>query len=382
MTRRWIAALCFYLASLAAQAQMMPDIVNAGPPPASGYVGPGDVVSGATGWYGLRAYSAAYAAAQGKAVNLRRASDNTQCDFDVATTGALGNSDAGCSLGGGLTLAAFAAQDATATCTIATTTATCTGGSSVPHANSTLTGAGVPQPCYATAAGSGTSASFTVALAGNGAVSPCGTIGSGITITFTYGLLVTELYDQTGNSNHVVQATAGNQPQLLPSCINSLPCASNPSGSTNKVLTATITSIGNGSMAAVAQRNYNFTVTQTTIGKSNTATFNFTTTANTIGISGTAQTLGSVADLSPHAMQANYTPSSRVCADGTCSSTSTVAGPAAGTGLGVMGTAAGSAALQGFEGEAGFWATTFFTTGQIASLCHNQSAYWGTTPAC
>jgi hypothetical protein len=30
MMRRWIAALCFYLASLAAQAQMMPDIVNAG----------------------------------------------------------------------------------------------------------------------------------------------------------------------------------------------------------------------------------------------------------------------------------------------------------------------------------------------------------------
>ena len=68
------------------------------------YTGPGDVVSGATVWYGLRAYNAANLNGTTKALNLIRASDNTACDFDIATTGGLGNSDAGCSLGGGLTL--------------------------------------------------------------------------------------------------------------------------------------------------------------------------------------------------------------------------------------------------------------------------------------
>ena len=52
------------------------------------YQGPPDAVgASASLWVGLRAYNGAYAAAKGKAVNLRRASDNTQCDFDVATNG-------------------------------------------------------------------------------------------------------------------------------------------------------------------------------------------------------------------------------------------------------------------------------------------------------
>ena len=48
----------------------------------SAYVGPGDIVSGATAWYGLRAYSAAVAATgTQKAINIRRASDNTTKDI-------------------------------------------------------------------------------------------------------------------------------------------------------------------------------------------------------------------------------------------------------------------------------------------------------------
>jgi hypothetical protein len=55
------------------------------------FTGVGDVVSGAQAWYGLRAYNAAYATANGKLVNLTRASDSATCDILAnASTGGFG----------------------------------------------------------------------------------------------------------------------------------------------------------------------------------------------------------------------------------------------------------------------------------------------------
>lgn len=53
--------------------------------PAITYVGPGDVVSGATGWWGLRAYSAATIGVN--AIRLREDGGNTQQDFVTTATG-------------------------------------------------------------------------------------------------------------------------------------------------------------------------------------------------------------------------------------------------------------------------------------------------------
>ena len=53
------------------------------------YVGPGDIVSGATAWYGLRAYNLAYTTGTNKAINIRRASDNTTMDIVILTSGDL-----------------------------------------------------------------------------------------------------------------------------------------------------------------------------------------------------------------------------------------------------------------------------------------------------
>jgi hypothetical protein len=63
------------------------------------YTGPGDVVGSATVWYGLRAYSAAYAASNSKLANISRASDSHTCDILAASTGGMGNT-ANCSTGG------------------------------------------------------------------------------------------------------------------------------------------------------------------------------------------------------------------------------------------------------------------------------------------
>lgn len=191
------------------------------------YAGPGDIVSGATAWYGLRGYSASYASpGTGNAINLRRASDNATCNFVVASSGNLGGTAGACAQGSGLSLAAFATTDATASCTAALTTLTCTGASSTPHAGSTLTGVGLTQPAYLVSCGTFTAGAGTCTL------NAAQTVSVAETITMTYGLFATEAYDQSGFNNctsapcNVVQATAGNQPQLLPSCIVGLPCLS------------------------------------------------------------------------------------------------------------------------------------------------------------
>ena len=74
------------------------------------YQGPGDVFSGATGWWGLRAYTKAIADAGTQTVlRLRRDSDDAEADILVASSGGLGltaNSTGGSS--DGLTISAFA----------------------------------------------------------------------------------------------------------------------------------------------------------------------------------------------------------------------------------------------------------------------------------
>ena len=109
--RRLIIALAAALAlSVGGHAQMAPwqPLVLIPAPGAPSYTGPGDVVSGATAWYGLRAYNAAYATGSNNAVNIRRASDNTTSNIVILANGSLDT----------VTAASFAGTDATCTGTI------------------------------------------------------------------------------------------------------------------------------------------------------------------------------------------------------------------------------------------------------------------------
>src|SRR3974390_3161095 len=70
---RWLLIFFALLFSVPAQAQLTATGVGGGFGPAAGggpYVGPGDIVSGATVWYGLRGYSAAYSTGSNPAVDL------------------------------------------------------------------------------------------------------------------------------------------------------------------------------------------------------------------------------------------------------------------------------------------------------------------------
>lgn len=354
--------------------------------PLVSYTGPGDIVSSATVWYGLRAYNAAKAATgTTKAVNLRRASDNATCDFDIASSGALGNSDAGCGTGAGLTLAAFATQDATASCTIATTTATCTGASSTPHVGSTITGAGVTQPCYASAVGTFTGGTGTVTLAGSGATSPCGTIGSAATLTYTYGLFVATLYDQSGANGcatsaacNGVQATAGSQLHLLPTCVGSQPCLA--ATGAQFVQTASGLSPGIGvpwSTAVVAERTGAFTSVGSTLGMNGAQNMYFNSATNQAKFQISGSMTATASDSNPHSLIGVANTTSSMVVDGTATTASPATSSLANAIL--VGSANGSSFdLTGFFMEAGYWPSAF-SSGNYGSQCHNAYLYYGST---
>ena len=108
-TMRCVALVAALLGgpSYAADAQCITPPVSANIPPRCGdantgtapppvFVGPGDLVAGNTGWWGLRAFNAAVAAPGTQAaVRLRRASDSTQQDILILTSGSLDVATAG-----------------------------------------------------------------------------------------------------------------------------------------------------------------------------------------------------------------------------------------------------------------------------------------------
>jgi len=264
------------------------DFLRARPEPS--YVGPGDIVSGAAAFYGLRAYNAAYATGSNKAINVRRSSDNTAMDILILSNGNL-----------------------------------------------------------------------DVATA----------------MTFANGsnLFITEWYDQTGNGNHMVQATAGTQPQLLLTGANGLPTVS-ANGSQNL---ATSGSPASGAtvytIVAVAERTGAFTSFGSVLSTSTGAFFDNATNAVTL-YAGTLAVVGVASDSVLHAMQfiAND-PSSFIDVDGANTPTGSSGGIAFGSPASLFN--GGSLPATADISEAGIYAAAFNST-QVANMWANQKAYWGT----
>jgi hypothetical protein len=350
-----------------------------------GYVGIEDIVPSATICWSLRACSSALLSGTTKAVKLRRVSDNTTCDFDINTSGNLGGSDSGCSLGGGLSLASFATQDATATCTISTTTATCTGASSTPHVGSSITGAGLTQPCWASAVGTFTGGAGTVTLLGTGS-SPCGTVAVGETLTFTYGLFATEIYDQTGNGLNATQATAGSQPMVLPNCANGHPCfGSNAAGTQVIFFTGTKTTANINFITSVGLQRTTQSGTPTFVQCSGGSQSEYIEagTSNTIGIYQGSLNTVTANDNVWHNYNVNFSGSttSIIRVDAT-ETTGLNAGTQFFCQSGVSGNFVFFSVIIGYEAEAAVWFNLASTSTQRSNLCHNEYTYWGTGVSC
>lgn len=364
---RFLAALLLALVStpaLAADTGML--LAGVSRPSASAYTGPGDIVSGATAFYGLRAYSAAVAATgTQKAVNVRSAKDNSTQDILILTSGNLDTASA----------ATFAGTDATATCstTGSSTTLACTGASSTPHANDPISGGGITQPAYIASCGT-----FT-AGAGSCMMNVAQNIGVAETVTFQVALFVTEWYDQSGNTKHLLQPTAGLQPQMLPLGDISLPAMLFTSQYFSAAsITAvnspqTFSAVMNSSMSGIESIMSSF------VGGSN-ATFQ-TASAGLLRVyAGSVATFSASAN-AWHSVNVVANTAGTANVDGTETSINTGSG-ATSTSLNVgSDPGGGTNAFTGNLSEIGMWPVGF-SSGNRTSMCHNQFVYWGTPTSC
>jgi hypothetical protein len=348
------------------------------------YVGAGDVVSGATAWFGLRAYNAAYASGSNAAINLRRASDNHTCNLLITTSGGLGNT-ANCSTGGdnGQSAAAWAGTDIT--CSGSTTGSSTTLAVTGCSANSVvgtdpISGTGITQPAYVTScsitAGTGT---CTMNVAQNIAVAE--------TVTFQVALLVTEIYDQSGSNFcssapcNVSQSTATKQPQLLPGCIGTQPCLYFNRTNTQGLSNSTTTTITSMTIAGVALRITAAAGNMLSFATGGgTTSLQFTGAANTteifldnVGTTAT-ETDGTLHSIIGVANGAS--PASVVNVDGTETTGSTgTSVSTAGIGFGVN--TVGTNSFGGYMPEGGWWNSTAFTSTQRTNICKNAQSYYG-----
>lgn len=327
------------------------------------YQGPGDIVSGATAWYGLRAYNAAYATGSNNAINVRRASDNSTSNIVILANGKLDIATAN----------TFAGVDATASATAtASTTLNLTSASSTPHVGSTITGTGVTQPCYIVSVGSFAGGTGTVV------VNAAQTLAA-VSISMQYALFVTEAYDQSGNNYHLTQSTAANQPQLLPSFSNGMPVILSTVGSLQILSnTSFVATAQPFSMSAVGEMSGSAAGGAGLVSASAAALtqMGWFTSSTLFGIkvsnSGFQAGSGSLAGVLVSA-QGVFNGASSVYSVNNVETTGTVGAGSTSTEIDM---AISSASVK-YTCEGGLWPVAFNLT-QRGNLYSNEHTYWGT----
>lgn len=329
-------------------------LFSASSSPPAGYQGPGDQASGADGFWGLRGYDGAYAAGSNKAINVRRASDNTTQDINILSDGTLDIASAN----------AFAGIDATGAGSISGTTLIFTGG----HIGDTITGGTVAAGTYIV---SGSSPTWTVNISQ--------TVSSA-TLSLQWGLYVTELYDQSGNGVHLTQSTNAQQAQLLPNAINGLP-ALNFVGSASQGYSGTL---GGAvaqpwSVSAVTERTGSTASFTVCLGGSASSALGWTNAANTafVASSGGSNVTGSATDDVAHSIQGVVSgASSIIVIDGSASGTQ-VGGVTAFQTAVTLGYLNGGSYMTGLFATAGLWPLAFDAT-QYGDLRSNDSGFYAT----
>lgn len=322
------------------------------------YSGPADVVASPTVAFLPRGVSGAYSTGSNPAMTIRGV--GTGASTQVVNILSNGNLDIS-------TANSFAGVDATATCTIASTTMTCASASSTPHQFSTITGAGITQPCYASSVGTFAGGAGTVTVP-----TTCGTVSVGVATAFQYGMFLTAYNDQSGGGHNAAQAASGNQPQLLPAGINGLPAVWCPPGAS---MSATTPSTNTGSWAIVGGRNAS--PSGNDYFELSTASFIYLSSAGVLNAyMGSNATLTGVTDGVMHAIQIVLNGvSSYLAADGSLSATQDAGSNAAGTALNICFSASSDGVMLGDLVE---WTGVAFTPTQAGNIRTNQKTFWGT----
>lgn len=225
--------------------------------------------------------------------------------------------------------------------------------------------------------------SLTVNILSNGNLDVA-SVSSWVSAHSVTTIMITKVYDQTGNGKHVVQTTLGNMPSLALNVIGSLPMMFAPDQVRSLVSSTSLTQSSPLTVSAVANRDVSVGGSFSFIIADNFTAggFGLMNSANTAGIysGGITVSLGSVADGSFHAMQFLSTTTvntSTVSVDGT---TATASGGAAEAGawngtIGLFANQGGSFNLKGYIGEAGIAGGN--QTSHNAVMNSNQHSYWG-----
>lgn len=354
---RLLAAIFALLAGPAA-AQITLTGVGPGVKPGTVYAGPGDIVSGATAWYGLRAYTKAFATGSNPAINIRRASDNSTTDVNILNTGRVDIASA----------TTFGGVDVTGTGAIAGgSTLTLTGA----HIGDTVSGTGVLR---GTIIVSGTSPTWQVNYSQS---------VSSTTMTARWGLYVTEFYDQTGNGNHLLQATTANQPQLLMNCIGTLPCIAFANANSQFMDVTIGTQSQPQTVSFVGERAIGLQEGGIIGGDQADASMETAdSTPNQWDIyAGTGALYFTAMDATYHGANVTFNDGSSVAnVDGIeTSGISTGTNPIGG--LMAIGSHFGTRFADIWMGEVGLWPVAF-SAGNRTNVCHNQFQYWAFATAC
>lgn len=308
MYRLNITVLTLWLALAPAFAQMNSFFPGPGTPASSGggYTGPGDVVSGASAWWGLRCYNAAYA---GNVADLTDSSTGT-------TTG---------------------------------TRLVCNAG-------------------VVSALVSGSACTFVTGNACSSLATTCATACN-----------VEELYDQTGNANHLIQAGNSARPTYTQNCLNTtLPCTTWTTAS-NLATAGAVTAIP---VPFTISQVYNRTTAQFTdyLTDGNNTGIIAGATASAIQLYNSGGSAGvTAADAVWNAIQGLQNGASSTIKVNNVAPAAAV--PGASTSFGTGGASFGANTYAGKMTEVGIWPIGFSTT-QQTNMCHNQFTYWATSASC
>lgn len=337
------------------------------------YAGPGNIVSGALGWYGLRAYSTAIAAAGTQTiVDLRRISDNATCTAKIATSGYVDLTVGAPCNSNTQTVTAWANNDSSCTGAIATTTltvASCTKGNLI--VGLPITDANITSGTVITALGTGSGG------AGTYTVNISQTAGSAVFTAPGYAA-ASKIYDQSASSKDALQATAGNQPILIFDCGLGFPCLMTRTSGMSLQTSGNVTpATGIGSISGVAcVKGAPSTSYVLGTGGGSVAAIFSTNSANTWRITG--GTSGSISptanDLTCHAANGVITNSSSsfLNIDG-ASTSGTLVGA---TSAGVQSAIFGGSTIYYWQ-ESGYWDNISFTSGNANSINTQQHSAWG-----
>jgi hypothetical protein len=348
-----------------------------------GYSGPGDQVSGATAWYGVVGYNAAYATGSNAAGTIRCSSGPSSGStfvINILTTGLMDIATAATDCGTDGVVTAGTSGSSTTLTISAKTSGQVTIGDQI-------TGVGITNPTWVSSVG--TCVSGAIVPSCTVIMSQANTVTGGTTVTAQGGRYVTQWNDQTGNSG-VASATTANQLPLLqncPSTLGSIPCMGWVStGSTTAGYTAT-GFVGSGApftLVGVANRTVVGSFPNLIGASSGNNNLQWRNSANTMGFftSNGQLNTATMSDGASHVVQGIATTS----AGSTLVIDTTATSPGAAGGVAISGTLCfpfncGNSDMTGYVFVGGFWPSGFNAT-QYGNVCHVLFLALGTSVSC